>query len=507
MSTEAPQPQPAPDAPRALVLAGAERGERGTAALLGLQVTERVVVNLQHRGVGQVAVAGSRLCLPEARREGVRFLEEAAPGEIDQIRQVLREQPGDLFVAVGDMVYHPDLPTLLRQHAETEQRSQVVWEDAAHPLLYLRREDAQALPDAADLGTLVGNLVADGVCHRVDEPDHFVVPALEEGERQRATRLLLKLNWRPHDGIVGRHVNKHISVRISSWLSSTPITPNQMTVLAFLLAMVGVGLATVGTYLTFVAGALLIQIQSILDGCDGELSRMRYQASRTGAWLDTIVDDVIGTLWVCALGYGLFRGSGQMVYLATGLGAGVAHLITTVLIYTALIQHGGVGHQDFVWWWEEKGHDAGEEEVKAASPFGWVKYLARRDFYVLVYLGLALLNLMPVALLLETLGSLAMLVVSVVQVSKRGFDMRPAAMAAGDDSPAEARVQPTKTETELQAGPWGDAARPTGAEAEPPSKADAVVTSDEDVDADADPDRSSIIEVVEEPGPEPKPAG
>jgi phosphatidylglycerophosphate synthase len=511
MSTDAQQAQPDPTAPRALVLASAERGEHGTAALLGLQVTERVVVNLQHRGVDQVTLAGSRLVLPDSRREGVRFLEQAAPGEVDQIRQVLGEEPGDLFVASGDLVYHPDLPTLLRQRAASEQRSQVAWESSAHPLLYLRREDAEDLPEAGDLEAFVGRLLAAGTCQRVEQPDHFAVAALEQGDRQRAARLLLKLNWRPHDGIVARYVNKHISVRISSWLSSTPITPNQMTVLAFMLAMVGVGLATVGTYLTFVAGALLVQIQSVLDGCDGELSRMRYQASRTGAWLDTIVDDVIGTLWVCALGYGLYRGSGQMVYLATGLGAGTAHLISTVLLYTAIIQHGGVGHQDFVWWWEEKNHDAVEDENKA-SPFGWVKYLARRDFYVLVYLGLALLNLMPVALLLAALGSLVGLVVTLIQIYKRGFAMRPEAAVSKqkadkvDDAEVGADAQPApppaKSEAVLEAGPWAGPSVDT---------ADAADTADTAPDtppttAPDTPKEADAPEAETKP-PNPKPAG
>lgn len=414
---------------RALVLAQGARGERCTATVLGLQVTERVVVNLQHRGVESVVVAGSRLTLPEARREGVRFLEGEAGtnDEVEQIRRISQEEPEDLLVIAGDLVYHPDLPAELRRRAEEEGRSQVIWEGAAHPLLYLRQADAQALPNAADLEALVERLVADGACRRLETPDRFVVPATSDEERQRAARLLLRLNWRPHDGLVARYVNKHISTRVSTWLSGTPITPNQMTVLAFAIAMVGVGLATVGSYLTFVAGALLVQIQSILDGCDGELSRMRYQASRTGAWLDTIVDDIIGTLWVCALGYGLYRASGQMVYLGVGLGAGLCHLITTVQIYTALIQHGGVGHQDFVWWWEERpAGGAAVKEESGSSPFGWIKYLARRDFYVLIYLFLALLNLMPVALLLEVLGSVAMLVVSVIQVAKRGFAMKGA---------------------------------------------------------------------------------
>ena len=45
-----------------------------------------------------------------------------------------------------------------------------------------------------------------------------------------------------------------------------------------------------------VAGFACQHLQSILDGCDGELARVRLQQSKLGAWLDTFVDDVLNVL-------------------------------------------------------------------------------------------------------------------------------------------------------------------------------------------------------------------
>lgn len=440
---------------RALIIARGPHGERGTASLLGLQVAERIVANLQHHGVDEIIVAGSRLSLPERRRDSVTFLEghDDRDGEnggaiASSIREVLNGAPADLLVVTADTVYHPDLPLRLVERTKEAGCSQVAEPDQqGDPVLLLRPDDSAALPELGEMEQLATALVKRGAAQRQQDARLFVVPAREPEERRHAARLLLKLNWRPHDGLVARYLNKYISVAISSWLADTPITPNQMTLLAFLVAMVGVGVTTIGSYLGFVVGALLVQIQSILDGCDGELARMRYQSSRIGGWLDTIVDDVIGVFWILALGHGLYRGTGHGLYLVAGMGAGLFHVTSVGLIYTALIRHGGVGYQDMTWWFEER-NDAGPEpneaETRSLTLMDWAKYLARRDFYVLFYLAMALLNLMPVALVVACIGSTATLVITAIQISKRGFATRPQPAARPDPKlETEPETEPT----------------------------------------------------------------
>jgi len=55
----------------------------------------------------------------------------------------------------------------------------------------------------------------------------------------------------------------------------------------------GCALIATGGYAAAVAGFGLAQLQSVLDGCDGELARVRFQQSAIGEWLDTITDDVL----------------------------------------------------------------------------------------------------------------------------------------------------------------------------------------------------------------------
>src|SRR4029078_13464407 len=72
-------------------------------------------------------------------------------------------------------------------------------------------------------------------------------------------------------------------------------------------------------------------IQSILDGCDRELARVRLQQSKLGAWLDTFVDDVLNVLLTVAIGIGLTRSGAGGWAAAVGI-AGGAMLVASNLI-------------------------------------------------------------------------------------------------------------------------------------------------------------------------------
>jgi phosphatidylglycerophosphate synthase len=45
-----------------------------------------------------------------------------------------------------------------------------------------------------------------------------------------------------------------------------------------------------GGYWNFLAGAVLGVVTSVLDGCDGELARLKLQVSDFGCWMDTFCD-------------------------------------------------------------------------------------------------------------------------------------------------------------------------------------------------------------------------
>ena len=110
---------------------------------------------------------------------------------------------------------------------------------------------------------------------------------------RRAEDWLLASLVKDTEGFMSRHVERRISLAVSRRLAGTRVTPNAMT-----LVSVGVGLAGAALFLSArpgaaVAGALLVLLHSILDGCDGELARLKFQESRFGGILDFWGDNVV----------------------------------------------------------------------------------------------------------------------------------------------------------------------------------------------------------------------
>ena len=91
------------------------------------------------------------------------------------------------------------------------------------------------------------------------------------------------------DGIISRHLNRKISIHFSKFLLHVrpEISPNTVSFFCFLLALLG------GVFFVFslpVLGGIIVQLSSIIDGCDGEIARMTNKSSKSGAFLDSVLD-------------------------------------------------------------------------------------------------------------------------------------------------------------------------------------------------------------------------
>ena len=90
-----------------------------------------------------------------------------------------------------------------------------------------------------------------------------------------------------YDGIVSRHLNRRLSRPVAAALAPTPVTPNMVTLFTCALAFITGGLIAVGAN---IAGGVLIQAVSVIDGVDGDLARRTGRASRFGEILDAVTD-------------------------------------------------------------------------------------------------------------------------------------------------------------------------------------------------------------------------
>jgi len=124
-------------------------------------------------------------------------------------------------------------------------------------------------------------LLLDGFWIDVDDPVAF----------RKAERALLKrLRGKSNDGPVARYLNRPLSVRISRILVQRDITPNQISLFSFLCSVLAAGLFALGGVFTLFLGGVLAQFASIIDGCDGEVARLKYQSSEVGGWFDAVLD-------------------------------------------------------------------------------------------------------------------------------------------------------------------------------------------------------------------------
>ena len=124
-----------------------------------------------------------------------------------------------------------------------------------------------------------------------------------------AEKRLLRESSKSQDGFIARALNRPLSRMVSRWLLRFPLSPNRWTILFGLIGLVAMTFLIRGDYFGFAIGAILFQLYSALDGCDGEIARVRYLESESGRKLDQIFDRVAGLLFVICLGIGLSRQS------------------------------------------------------------------------------------------------------------------------------------------------------------------------------------------------------
>ena len=186
------------------------------------------------------------------------------------------------------------------------------------PAIFKALERSNEKDGDATLSAAVRILGAEG-CAKAILMNGFWIDVDDPAAFKRAERALLdRLRDKPTDGPVARYLNRPISVRISQHLVKRNITPNQISLFSFLCSVLAAGLFAIGGYTALLLGGVLAQFASIIDGCDGEVARLKYQSSDFGGWFDAVLDRyadaflLFGLTWhllaVEANGWVLFAG-------------------------------------------------------------------------------------------------------------------------------------------------------------------------------------------------------
>ena len=209
-----------------------------------------------------------------------------------------------------------------------------------------------------------------------------------------AEKRLLRSLVKDTDGFMARHVERPISLEISRHLAHTAVTPNQMTLISLAIGLIGAPFFLSPRPLWQTVGALLFLAHSILDGCDGELARLRFQQSRWGGVLDFWGDNVVHAV----------------VFACMAVGWSLAAAATWPLLLGAAAVLGSLGSASFVYWRLMRAKDDGGplftsvSEVPDQRLTRLLDAASRRDFIYLVLI-LALFRKSDWFLLLAALGA------------------------------------------------------------------------------------------------------
>jgi len=107
---------------------------------------------------------------------------------------------------------------------------------------------------------------------------------------KNAKSLLFEKLKKNTDGPISRILNRPISKKISELLLKTNISPNQISLMSFIVGFFGAVFFYFGDYVFLVIGGLLVHLSSIIDGCDGEVSRLKLVDTKYGGWFDAVLD-------------------------------------------------------------------------------------------------------------------------------------------------------------------------------------------------------------------------
>ena len=122
-----------------------------------------------------------------------------------------------------------------------------------------------------------------------------------------AEKWLLRSLVKANEGFMSRHFERRLSLGLTRWLVRTPVTPNMITLFSVAVGLLGAPFFLSSAPGLQLVGALLFLTHSILDGCDGEIARLKFLESRGGATLDFWGDNLVHqAIFACmAIGWSL----------------------------------------------------------------------------------------------------------------------------------------------------------------------------------------------------------
>jgi choline kinase/phosphatidylglycerophosphate synthase len=200
------------------------------------------------------------------------------------------------------------------------------------PALFPALERAAAERGDTTLSGGIQILAQEGKVRTHDIGGAFWIDVDDARAVKRAEKLLLDRLPKTTDGPVSRRLNRPLSKRISRHLVRSSITPNQISLFCFGVSALAAGLFAMGGHLFLALGAVLAQFASVIDGCDGEVARLKLRESSFGGWFDAVLDRYADAILLFGLTWHAFVARDASIVLIVGFLAIVGSFMNS---YTA----------------------------------------------------------------------------------------------------------------------------------------------------------------------------
>lgn len=206
--------------------------------------------------------------------------------------------------------------------------------------------------------------------------------------KRHAEKILLSSCRKPTDGFVSRGFNRYISLFITKYVIQTRVSANVVTLFTTVVGVLSGIYAAQGTYGSYLFGAFLFKWASILDGVDGEMSRLRMTDSKLGQWLDTLSDNLTYVLFIVGTVVGVRQRPdlGIPGWLPDLALIGLAGLLIFMFGYVLLFTNSGsllAVQSDIV---------SGDKKSFLQKILSRIYFVIKRDFFATAFLVFALFD-------------------------------------------------------------------------------------------------------------------
>lgn len=241
----------------------------------------------------------------------------------DKFFKQIEEPFDETTVFVSRVSFDDDEATKIQVHNENvinigKQISEYDFFDTG--LFYCKNEIFEYLNrlvkrDKVEVSHVMTELAKDGKL-RFHVVNDFWIDIDTPAALKKAEKYIEKMLQKGEDGYIAKYINRKISVKLTKRLARIrSLTPNHLTVVSLIFGVISAAFFFLGNV---ILGGIFTQITSTIDGCDGELARIKNLRTKFGAVFDSISDRYVDIFIVLSVfwAYGMNIVSAIAFFLA-----------------------------------------------------------------------------------------------------------------------------------------------------------------------------------------------